>query len=263
MTIRDTPYPDGTPCWIDLMVPDPRMAMDFYGALFSWSFADQGDEAGNYLLCSLDGRIVAGLGATPPDEPAPPVWTTYLAASDVEVTADAVERAGGRIITPPTDVMPRGRLAVAADPGDAVFALWQAGTTVGAELTDVPSALVWNECMTRDYEGAKAFYGSVFGYTVNDMADEGFTYGTLLVDERIIGGLGLLPPETPADVPAHWMTYFAVTDTDAAATRVTELGGSVTAEPIDTPYGRMATVADNQGVAFSLVSVTAESDVER
>ena len=32
-----TPYEPGTPCWVDLMVPDQQAALDFYGDLFGWS----------------------------------------------------------------------------------------------------------------------------------------------------------------------------------------------------------------------------------
>ncbi|OQO90184.1 glyoxalase [Saccharomonospora piscinae] len=260
MTVRDTPYPDGTPCWVDLMVADPRMAMDFYGALFGWNFADQGDEAGNYLLCSIDDFVVTGVGGMPPDQPSPPVWTTYLATSDVDDTAARVRQAGGQLMVEPMDVMSEGRMAMAADPTGAVFGLWQAGRTIGAQLTGTPSALVWNECMTRDFATAKGFYTDVFGYAAEDMSDEQFTYAALLVGDRYVGGVGELPADVPADVPPHWMTYFGVADTDAAVARVGDLGGSVVTAPFDTPYGRMAAVADNQGVAFSVIAVTAVPD---
>lgn len=263
MTVRHTPYPDGTPCWIDLMVPDPRMAMDFYGALFGWDFVDQGDESGNYLLCSVGGHLVAGLGGSSPIREAPPVWTTYLATSDVDATAARVSEAGGRVLIGPLDVMTRGRMAMVVDSTGARFGLWQAGDTLGAQLTGVPSALVWNECMTRDFEGAKEFYRRVFDHTVRELREVEFDYATLVVGDRIVGGLGRFPDEVPADVPPLWMTYFGVTDTDATVARATELGGSVVSPPTDSPYGRFAAVADNQGVAFSVITVAAEPDTEQ
>ena len=51
----------------------------------------------------------------------------------------------------------------------------------------------------------------------------------------------------PPDVPAHWSTYFAVGDTDAAVATITGAGGAVMREPWDSPYGRMAVVSDDQG----------------
>jgi predicted enzyme related to lactoylglutathione lyase len=43
---------------------------------------------------------------------------------------------------------------------------------------------------------------------------------------------------------------------DASVARVQANGGSVIREPIDHPYGRMSTVADDQGAVFSLLGVT-------
>ena len=43
-------------------------------------------------------------------------------------------------------------------------------------------------------------------------------------------------------------------DTDAAVARAVELGGSVVAPAWDSPYGRMAVVADDQGAVFAVMS---------
>jgi predicted enzyme related to lactoylglutathione lyase len=53
-----------------------------------------------------------------------------------------------------------------------------------------------------------------------------------------------------------WRVYFGAADTDASVARVQANGGSVIREPIDHPYGRMSTVADDQGAVFSLLGVT-------
>jgi predicted enzyme related to lactoylglutathione lyase len=54
----------------------------------------------------------------------------------------------------------------------------------------------------------------------------------------------------------HWRTYFAVTDTDRAAGRATELGGAVGAPPFDTAFGRVAVLSDPAGGHFSVVTPT-------
>ena len=56
------------------------------------------------------------------------------------------------------------------------------------------------------------------------------------------------------DVPPHWEVCFRVEDADAALVRVEQLGGSVAAGPDDSPYGRLATVVDPTGAAFTIVS---------
>lgn len=232
------------------------MAMDFYGALFGWNFADMGDESGNYLMCSLDGRTVTGIGGVPPGQQGmPATWTTYLATSDAEKTCGEITGAGGQLFMPPMDVLSAGRMAIAADPTGAVFGLWQAGKHYGAQLANVPGALCWNEGMTRDFERAQAFYTDVFGYTWDDMSGGGFVYAVFKVQGNVAGGLGTLPPEVPADVPPHWTTYFGVSDTDAIVATAQQLGGDVVRPASDSPYGRQAGLVDNQGAHFTVISV--------
>jgi predicted enzyme related to lactoylglutathione lyase len=259
MVIRDTPWPDGTPCWVDSMVPDVQRAVPFYSGLLGWELQDQGEEYGHYHIAKLQGRTVGAVGPKPPDMgDMPSVWTTYLAVTDADKIAAKITEAGGQLIVPPGDVGREGRMALAADPAGAVFGVWQSGETKGLQIANVAGTLVWNECMTRDFEGAKAFYAEVFGYHIEDMSGEGFSYATLNLDDRPIGGLGALPGEVPADVPSHWSVYFGVSDTDASLAKLRELGGTALGDPRDSPYGRMAQVTDNQGVPFNIISVSSE-----
>jgi uncharacterized protein len=114
----------------------------------------------------------------------------------------------------------------------------------------------WNEQVSRDFEGSKAFYAAVFGYEYDDRSGDGFSYATFKVDGRDVGGIGDLHAGVPAGTPAAWRVYFGAVDTDASVARVQANGGSVIREPIDHPYGRMSTVADDQGAVFSLLGVT-------
>jgi predicted enzyme related to lactoylglutathione lyase len=255
MTFRDSSWPDGTPCWVDLVVPDRKRALAFYGALFGWDFEEGTEETGFYTLAKLDGRNLAGLmQAMPGQESVPAAWTTYLAVSDVDKTAAAIVEAGGKILAAPMDVMDLGRMAIAEDAGNAVFGLWQAGTHTGFQLANAPGAVTWNEGMSRDFAAAKEFYGKVFGYAFEDLSAPGFDYATIAVGGNVVGGVGGLPAEVPAEVPPHWVTYFSVVDTDAAAAKVVGLGGTVLAPASDSPHGRVAAVADDQGAAFRVIS---------
>jgi predicted enzyme related to lactoylglutathione lyase len=50
------------------------------------------------------------------------------------------------------------------------------------------------------------------------------------------------------------MGYFMVADTDAAVTAAAERGATVLSGPINTPYGRMASITDPQGATFSVMA---------
>lgn len=253
MVTRDTAWPAGTPCWVDLGVTDVGKARDFYGGLFGWDILQGPPEAGGYSMCTVGGRPVAGIGPKMGPADVPTVWTTYLATDDADATAVKITGAGGQVMMEPFEVMDAGRMFIAADPGGAVFGVWQARAHTGVGLANEPGALCWNENMSRNYEGNKAFYREVFGY---DFGDVGFdTYATLDLDGRPVGGIGAIGPEQPAELPANWGTYFAVADTDAAVQKAVELGGSVVAPPWDTPYGRMAVLRDDQGGVFAVMTV--------
>lgn len=257
MTVRDTPWAPGTPCWVELMTTDPGAANNFYASLFGWQIDVGGAETGNYGMASLDGRNVAGLmGMMGPDHP--PVWTTYLATADADATSKAVEEAGGTVLNQAMDVMDVGRFGVAQLPSGGVFAYWQAREHIGAQLANEPGSLSWNEFLTRDYEGAKEFYAKVFGYTYTVISEGEFNYSTIEVDGNTVGGIGELPAGVPEQVPPHWRIYFAVDDCDATVAKAVELGGAKLSEPMDTPYGRQAELADPQGARFLIIQTAAQ-----
>jgi predicted enzyme related to lactoylglutathione lyase len=251
---RDTRWPAGTPCWVDVSVDDVPKAIAFYQALFGWDIELGGPEVGGYSIAHSGGRIVAAVSPKMGAPDAPSVWTTYLATDDTDATAAKVKGAGGQVLAGPMDVMEEGRMAVAMDPAGAAFGLWQGERTTGLGVANEPGALVWNEQFSRDLRGSQAFYQAVFGYGYQDMSGDGFKYATLMVDGHEVGGIGEYPEGTPAEIPAAWGAYFAVTDTDAAMAKVTELGGHTVQPPMDTPFGRIGVVADNQGAVFSLIT---------
>jgi len=234
------------------MTPDQPAAREFYAALFDWQVDVGPEETGHYGMASLRGHSVAGIGGMMGMEH-PPVWNTYLATEDVDASCKQAEAAGGTIVAPAMDVMEFGRMAFVQLPGGGVFGLWQAGTHNGCGLANEPGAYSWNEFMTRDYAGGKAFYGSVFGYTFTEVGGDDFQYSMVELDGRAVAGLGVLPDEVPAHVPPHWRVYFEVEDPDATAARAIELGGSVLRPPGDSPYGRHGDLADPQGAMFSVI----------
>jgi len=254
MITRDTPWPAGTPCWVDISVPDLEKARKFYGELLGWTTEVGPEEFASYTNASLDGRLVAGI--VPQQSPDQPVaWTTYLATDDAAATEAKVQAAGGTVMMPVMDVSGVGKMGIYADPGGAVFGIWEAGTHTGGQLANAPGALAWNENMTRNFEDNQKFYAEVFGYSYADMSAEGFRYATFGTTGDPAGGIGALPAGTPAEVPATWGVYFGVRDTDATVAKAKELGGTVVDEAQDTTFGRVSRLADDQGAVFSVISV--------
>lgn len=257
-------YEPGCPCWVDLQAPDVDAAMSFYTELFGWTAEEQFDDAGTriYVMFSQDGHSVAGLGPQPPGmSGAPAVWTTYVAAADVDAVAERARSAGGQVALAPMDVVDAGRMAALVDPTGATVAVWQPRAHVGAGLVNEPNTLTWNELLTRDVATAKKFYAAVFGwgYETTPTGERG-EYTVLKLDGRDVGGLMAMPANVPDEAPNHWNVYFAVADTNALAARVEELGGHLVAGPTDTPVGRIATLHDPQGGSFSVITPNQPAD---
>ena len=258
--MEKTSYDPGAPNWADLSTPDLEGTKRFYGGLFGWDFEDAGEEAGHYHQALLRGRRVAGVGPAQPGGPPAAFWTTYLRGTDVDVHAEAITKAGGSVAFGPMEVLSAGRMVVGQDPTGAMFGIWEPGEHAGAELVNENATMAWNELLTRDLAGAIAFYGSIFDFAFDDIPDlPGGGYKLLRLGENLVGGIWTAGDDLPPDVPPHWTVYFHLDDVDAGLDRLRELGGQVTRDPVDSPYGRWAVVQDPQGAAFRLIQSASPS----
>ena len=244
----------GTPAWVDLMTPDPEKARAFYGALFGWGFVVGPPETGNYTMCQVGGRNAAGMGKMAEGAPFPTCWNVYFAVESVDATCARIREQGGKVVMDPMDVMEEGRMAFCADPTGAHFGLWQPRRHTGASVVDEHGTMTWHEVLTRKAEQARDFYVAVFGLQAQKM--EGMTYWMLQKASRTLAGVMQMDERFPAEVPPHWLSYFAVNDADAAAQKAAELGGQVQMPPFDTPYGRIAVMRDPFGAVFAVIKLS-------
>jgi uncharacterized protein len=267
-------YIPGVPCWVDTSQPDPEAAVDFYRGLFGWEFEDvmPPESEGRYFIARLRGGDVAAVGSIPEAVPQMAMWNTCVWVDSADDTAAKVRAAGGAVLMEPFDVIDAGRIAVLTDPEGAAFCAWQAKENKGAGIVNEPGSLNFNGLNTRDIEGAKSFYGSVFGWTTLalDGGAEMWTlpgYGDYLERDNpdlrkqtaeaggpegfvdVVASINPIPDDQP-DTPPHWSVTFAVDDADATAAKATELGGTVIVPPFDAPWVRMTIINDPQGATF-------------
>jgi len=252
MPTRETPWPDGTPCWVDYGAADIDATTRFYADLLGWEYTGGEPEFGGYLTATRNGEQAAGIG--PQQDPNdPPRWTTYFAAHDAAAAAARIRDAGGTVLVEPMEVGPMGTMVIALDPEGNPFGLWQAGMHTGFRIFNEPGGVVWNEAAVDDPDAARTFYGAVFGFRFDEVPDAG-GYTTFATEERPLGGLG----GHQSGSPKGWTTCFSVASTDAAVATVQAAGGTVTMPATDTPFGRFAVVEDPWGAAFSVMEPAAE-----
>ena len=246
--------PLGAPCWVDLFSSDPDGAQSFYGQLFGWTGVSAGEDFGGYVNFSKDGHLVAGCMKNDGQSGTPDMWSVYLASDHAGSSADAAVANGGRVVAPAMDVAHLGSMAVLTDAGQALIGVWQPGAHKGFGVIAEPGTPAWFELHTRDYEASVKFYQDVFKWDTTVMSDTPeFRYTTLGEGAEALAGIMDATDYLPAGAASAWHVYFAVEDTDAAAAKVTELGGTILQEAKDTPYGRLAQVTDPTGAMFKVV----------
>lgn len=267
-------YIPGVPCWWDAIEPDPDAAVAFYSRLFCWQLVDvtaPGAEQ-KYFVARIRGADVAAVGPLPDGAPPMASWNTYIWVQSADETAANIVEAGGTTMMAPFDAEDAGRMGVFADPEGAVFCIWEAKAHRGAAIVNEAGSVNFNGLNTRDVEGAKTFYGKVFGWSTIALPDGAAMwtlpgYGDHLAIDRpnireemaavgappgfedVVATITPIPDDQP-DTPAHWDVTFAVDDADAIAERAAELGGKVLVEPFDAPWVRMTVLADPQGAPF-------------
>jgi predicted enzyme related to lactoylglutathione lyase len=268
-------YIPGVPCWVEASEPDPQAALDFYGGLFGWEFADMmpASSRGNYFIARHEAKSssifdlsggfrrgdVAAVRTIPEAAPPTAMWNTYFWVDSADEAASKVRDAGGGVVREPFDFMDACRMAVFTDPEGAAFGVWEAKDHKGARLVNDPGALVFNNLNTRDVEGARSFYRSVVGWQTGTIGGgaEGWTlpgYGDWLEREHhpnlrtqmaeagapegfedVVASIVPITDEQ-AGTPAHWSVTFATDDTDATAAKAAKLGGEVIVPPFDAPW---------------------------
>jgi hypothetical protein len=110
---------------------------------------------------------------------------------------------------------------------------------------------VWYELCTNDLDGAKAFYGKLFGWTATPFPGEGAP--EYQIWEMAGKGVGGLMPLSEGMPKPFWLGYVGVEDADAAIGKAQTAGATVH-RVMDIPeVGKIGLVADPQGVGYALI----------
>lgn len=248
----------GSPVWFELMTTDLAGAEAFYAALLGWTLQRQDmGEHGHYTLFQLDGRDVAAASPLVPEQlerGAPPHWGVYFKVNDADAAVATVSAAGGAVHAQPFEVMDHLRMAVCADPEQAVFMLDQPRQHPGVAAIRETNAVCWVELATRDIARAEAFYARLFGWAMSDHhASPPGGYRIFANDDGMLGGL-LRMTEEWGDMPSHWSIYLQVEDVDATVAKAVALGGALCFPAFDAPgVGRIARIDDPAGAGFYVI----------
>ncbi|MGD0696803.1 MAG: VOC family protein [Terriglobia bacterium] len=244
-------------CWVELGTTDQTATKKFYQSLFGWSSQDfPMGPSGFYTMFNIDGRNTGAaytLMKEMREQGVPPHWMLYIAVESADATADKAAQLGAKLLKPPMDVFDVGRMAVIQDPTGAVFCVWQAKSHSGFGIEAVDGTFCWADLNTPDRERAGEFYSKLLGWELGkEDEDPAHAYWHIKNGEKFIGGM---PPAAhrPPNTPAHWLSYFQVSDCTASANKAKELGANLYMPPTTMEdVGCMSIVADPQGAVFAI-----------
>jgi predicted enzyme related to lactoylglutathione lyase len=238
--------------WHELMTSDAVAATKFYTALLGWTVQEMdAGPMGTYRLLKQGDVTVGGAMAAPPGVPSH--WLVYVGVEDTDVSARKIAELGGKVLVPPTTVPDMLRFACAMDPTGAAFGILTGiGPSANTPPYDGPARVgtfCWDELNTRDAEGAKKFYASLFGWTGKG-GDGAMQYWHWRSGDKDIGGM--MDVMGGPQVPSHWLGYLAVSDVDATTKKAEALGGKVLMPAMEIPkVGKFSVVQDPTGAAFA------------
>lgn len=252
----------GTPTWLDVCSNDAERSKQFYAELFGWTFVDQGEDLGHYTFIESEGDVIGGFmdvtGQPGPDgKPMAAEWGVVLAVEDVAARHARALAAGATDYMGPHPVRDFGALAWVYDPTGAIVGLWQAGTMDGYTFSGRPGTPVWFELMSTDFDASVDFYRDVFDFDIAylgapDGGQNGIRYATNFAGDAASAGICEAKQWLGEGATSYWRIYLGAEDTNAAVERVRELGGELLDGPVDSEFGRVATVADCCGATFQL-----------
>lgn len=126
-------------------------------------------------------------------------------------------------------------------------------------MTNPCGSFIWYELMTPDPDAAATFYGSVVGWKIAPQPSPeagGMDYRMIeRSDGGMAGGVLKLTEETTSGgARPCWMPYLYVTDVDAEVAAIEKEGGKLLMPPMDLPVGRIAMLADPQGIPIYIMT---------
>jgi hypothetical protein len=241
---------------------DLKGSKEFYGTLFGWEFEAVGNDSGFgndsvYTLIRHKGQLIGGMIDTVALNGKDDIsqWIVVMSVDDVDKAASSFTANGGDVITPPTDLRRRGRLAVVRDAEGALLGLLQTKDGDPADSEPVVDGFLWDELWTSDIENATEFYTNVTGLQADELdleQDQGasLTYRLLKSDETPRVGIMANPLEELGPV---WVSYLRVESPADIAAKVDAVGGRVIIEAQARSIGgEVALVAGPSGAGIAL-----------
>jgi uncharacterized protein len=251
-TVSGSPRLPGKFVWADLVTDDVGAASTFYGALFGWTFRD----LGGYLIAANNDRPLCGIlqRSRPKDQSARPRWFGYISVSNVGRAAQAVTKAGGKVLAEPKKFPERGEQAVFADPEGALFGVVKSSSGDPPDFLADPGDWIWVQLLSRDAHKAAEFCRTIGGYEIVENTASNRLSDYVLTSGGFARATVRALPKQDADLRPTWLPFVRVASVNESVTKAKRLGGKVLIEPRpELLAGKVTVIADPTGAATGLL----------
>jgi len=264
-SVTDSPTGERFPgkiIWRDLLTNDPAASQQFYGELFGWTFESVGaasnlNSDSDYTLIRHNGKLIGGMIDTLALNGRDDIsqWIISMSVEEIDTRIETVNASGGKVMTPPTDLQDRGRLAVISDAEGALIGLLETRDGDPRDSEAGMGDFLWDELWTTDVENASAFFKSLTDLSAGAVdidPDEAVAREYSLLKAGDTPRVGIMP--SPLDgLDPVWVSYLRVESPAAIASRVADLGGHIIVEAGPRPLGgEVAFIAGPSGAGIAL-----------
>lgn len=262
--LNDPPSADRLPgkfVWFDLASPNLQQQMDFYRAVFGWSYRAPGRTNEDYTLILNRGQAVGGMfGFDPPEgQQDGAVWIALMSVDDVDASVRAVTANGGQVELAPADVARRGRHALFRDPAGGLFGTLRSSSGDPPDGEVPLGGFLWVDLFAREPERMTRFYTALAPYDLEVRAITEDVSRTLL-NAHGMPRAGIVPVDEEAN-RSSWVPYVRVADVQATLARVVEGGGFAIVAPDPSILdGNLAVFVDPNGAVIGIVKWEYEAE---
>lgn len=240
--------------WFDLATPSIRAQMNFYGAVFGWSFDARVQSDDGYVLIMNEGEPVAGMFESEPPggEEDGATWIALMSVLEPERASTTVEANGGSVEVAATQVPRRGRHALFRDPGGAIFGVLRSDTGDPPDAQVEAGGILWLDLFTRDVEAMADFYCELATYEVEERTIAEEIPGKFLTAHGLPRA-GIVPVDEEANRSA-WVPYVRVDNVPEILEKVVQYGGFAIVPPDERLLdGKLAVFVDPHGGVTGIV----------
>lgn len=128
-----------------------------------------------------------------------------------------------------------------------------AAASPNGEMAPKIGEFVWNELATANVQGAKDFYGNVFGWEFVDKKTDEMTYTMIKKGNKEFAGIWAIPTAQQNQIPPHWLAYILVENVEQSLEKARQNGATVI-KPVQKvgDMGLFAVIQDPTGAHVAL-----------